>query len=72
MEHSGNIPIFNISRTLLGNIPRNLIGNFFRTFWEYIMGMFREYYMNMYLPSGLDIRENTFATFGFQAQVNNH
>ena len=36
------------------------------------MGMFREYYMNMYLPGGLDIRENTFATFGFQAQVNNH
>ena len=30
MEHSGNIPIFNIPGTLyFGNIPRNFIGN-----WE--------------------------------------
>ena len=29
MEHSGNIPIFNIPGTLFGNISRNFKGNFF-------------------------------------------
>ena len=28
MEQSGNIPIFNIPRTLFRNIPQNFIGNF--------------------------------------------
>ena len=53
MEHSGNIPIFNIPEKLLGNIPRNFIGNFFRIFHEYIMGMLHEYSSNIYLPGGL-------------------
>ena len=43
MEHSGNIIIFNISRTFFGNIPRNFINNFCRIFREYIMGMFYEF-----------------------------
>ena len=46
MEQSGNLPIFNIPRILLGNIPRDFIGNIFRIFWEYIMGMFHEYSTN--------------------------
>ena len=29
MEHSGNIPIFNIPGTFFGNIPRKSIGNVF-------------------------------------------
>ena len=47
MEHSGNIPIFNIPGTLFGNIPRNFLGNIFQIFREYIMGMFHEYSTNI-------------------------
>ena len=53
MEHSENIPIFNIRGTLFGNISRNFIGNFFRIFREYMMGMFHEYSVNIYLPGGI-------------------
>ena len=52
MEHSENIPIFNIPGTLFGNIPRNFMGNFLRIFREHIMGMFHEYSTNIYLPGG--------------------
>ena len=52
MEHSGNIPVFNVLGTLFGNIPRNFIGKFFRIFQEYIMGMFQEFSTNIYLPGG--------------------
>ena len=51
MEHSGNIPIFNIPGTLFGNIPRNFIGNFFGI-REYIMAMFHECSTNIYLLGG--------------------
>ena len=55
MEHSGNIPTFNIPRTLFGKIPQNFIGNFLQIFREYIMGMFQEYSINIclvgYIPS---------------------
>ena len=53
MEHSGNIPTFNIPGTLFGDIPRNFTGNFFRIFREYIMGMFQEYSTKIYLPGML-------------------
>ena len=49
MEHSGNIPIFNIPGTLFRN-PRNYIGNFFQISREYIMGMLHEYSTNISLP----------------------
>ena len=52
MEHSENIPIFNIPGTLFGNTPRNFMRSFFRIFWEYIIGMFREHSTNTYLPDG--------------------
>ena len=52
MEHSENIPIFNILGTLFGNIPRNFIDNFFQIFREYIMGMFHQYYTSIHLPDG--------------------
>ena len=50
IEHSRNVPIFNIPGTLFQNIPRNLIGNFLRIFRKHIMGMFHEYSTNIYLP----------------------
>ena len=53
MEHSGNIPIFNIPGGLFVNIPRNFIEKFFQIFSEYIMGMFHEYSTNICLPGGL-------------------
>ena len=52
MGQSGNIPIFNIPRTLLRNIPWNFIVNFFRIYWEYLKEMFHEYSTNIYLPGG--------------------
>ena len=52
MEHSENIPIFNILGTLFGNIPRNFIEKFFQISREYIMGMFHQYYTSIHLPDG--------------------
>ena len=53
MEHLGNIPIFNIPKTLFGNIPQMFKGNFSQVFWEQIMGMFQEYSTNVYMPGGM-------------------
>ena len=52
MEQSGNIPVFNIHRTLFRNIHRNFIENFFRIYQECLMGMFHNYFTNIYLPCG--------------------
>ena len=53
MEHSVNIPVFNIPGTLFGNINSNFIGIFSQIFRKYIMGMFHKYSTNIYLLSGL-------------------
>ena len=53
MEHSGNIPVFNIPGILFGYINPNFIGIFSQIFRKYIMGMFHKYSTNIYLPGGL-------------------
>ena len=60
MEHSGNIPIFNILETLFGNIPWDFIGNCFRIFREYVIGI--------YLPGKWGMRK---APTGFISPINN-
>ena len=69
IEQSGNIPIFNIPKTLFRNIPQNFMGNFFQIFWEYIMGMSHENSTNIYLPGGLALDVGSVIYISYQLYI---
>ena len=60
MEHSGNIPIFNIPGTLFWNIPRNFIGNFF------------EYSKNILLECSTNIPQKYTCPVGYDMHPKDH